>query len=51
MPTCRFILRLLSALELLTALTACGHINGWGQVGPSLKPTIGANVSISLGSK
>jgi len=48
MPSCRFILRLLSALVLLTA---CGHINGWGQVGPSLKPTLGANVSIPLGSK
>ncbi len=52
MPTSRVILlRLLATLALLTAFTGCGHLNGWGQVGPDLKPRLGAAVSIPLGSK
>lgn len=46
-----FVLRLLSLLTLLLSLTGCGHFNGWGQVGSDLKPRLGANVSIPLGSK
>jgi hypothetical protein len=41
----------LFALAALNTLSACGHVNGWGQVGPSLKPSLGANVSIPLGKK
>ena len=43
--------RLFAALALLAAFTSCGHLNGWGQVGPDLKPRLGANVSIPFGSK
>jgi hypothetical protein len=45
------LLRLLTAFTVLATLSACGHVNGWGQVGPSLKPTLGANVSLPLGKK
>jgi hypothetical protein len=48
---CIIFFRLFAALTLLTTLTGCGHLNGWGQVGPDLKPRLGANVSIPLGSK
>ena len=50
-PTRRACLRLLAACTALATLSACGHVNGWGQVGPSLKPTLGANVSLPLGKK
>ncbi len=43
--------RLLAALTLLLAFTGCSHLNGWGQVGPDLKPRLGAAVSIPLASK
>lgn len=52
MPASRVILlRLICAIFFVAALSACGHVNGWGQVGPSLKPTLGANVSLPLGKK
>ena len=50
MKLCR-VLGLLAATTLVVALSGCGHLNGWGQVGPSLKPQFGANVSVPLGSK
>ena len=43
--------RLLAAATLLSTLSACGHVNGWGQVGSDIKPRFGANVSVPLGSK
>lgn len=46
-----FLLRFFATCALLISLTGCGHLNGWGQVGPDLKPRLGANVSIPLGSK
>ena len=45
------LIRLFAASLALTTLSACGHVNGWGQVGPNLKPTLGANVSLPLGKK
>jgi hypothetical protein len=52
MPTSRVSrLRVFIAVALVATLSACGHVSGWGQVGPSLKPTLGANVSIPLGKK
>ena len=45
------LIRLIATFTALATLSACGHVNGWGQVGPSLKPTLGANVSLSLGKK
>ena len=45
------LIRLIAAFTALITLSACGHINAWGQVGPSLKPALGANVSLPLGKK
>jgi predicted small secreted protein len=36
-------------LALSAALTGCGTLNGFGQVGSDLRPTAGASVSVPLG--
>jgi hypothetical protein len=34
---------------IVASLTACTALNGWAQIGPDLRPSIGSSVSIPLG--